>query len=284
MVLRVCQRILHSVHDAEDVFQAVFLVFSRKAGALRRSEAVGCWLHQTAYRLALKARTQLARQRKRDHHVAKPTAAADPLAELSVREGQAILDEELARLPEKYRAPLVLCCLEGQTRDEAARQLSCSAKLIKSRLEAARERLRDRLIRRGLTLPAALAASLLAEENAPAAVHPLLVRATVQAAQSWPADSASPMVAWLAESALRGTGMVKAKIAVGLLLLTSALAAGWSAFAPSRDRYGDPLPPGALARLGTLRFRTDHTIEQIAFSPDGKLLATATSYPDANTR
>jgi WD40 repeat protein len=235
----------------------------------------------------------------------------DPLAELSVREAQSILDEELARLPEKYRTPLVLCCLEGRTRDEAARQLGWSSKLVKSRLEQGRERLRSRLIRRGLTLPAALVATLLAEEAAPATVPVMLIRAAVQTALPGPSVSAS--VALLAETALGGTFTVKAKIVVvGLLLLTCALAAGMGAFAltkpaaqkaetpavakthqpepattekqsPARtDRYGDPLPPGALARLGTVRFRPGEPIAHIAFSPDGKLLATATQNMEVN--
>jgi len=167
MVLRVCRRILRDGHDAEDVFQATLVVLSRKAASLRRLDSVGCFLHGVAYRLALKARTQLAQQRMRESQSAVEKHSADPLAELSVREAQAIVDEELARLPEKWRAPLVLCCLEGKTRDEAARQLGWSAKLVKSRLEQGRERLRSRLTRRGLTLPAALIATLLSEEAAP---------------------------------------------------------------------------------------------------------------------
>lgn len=167
MVLRVCRRILHNEHDAEDVFQATFLVLSRKAAALHRAESVGCFLHGVACRLALKARTRFAKQRIYESQATIEKHADDPLADLSVREAQAILDEELARLPEKYRAPLVLCCLEGRTRDEAARLLGWSAKLVKSRLEQGRERLRSRLARRGLTLPAALLASLLTEEAAP---------------------------------------------------------------------------------------------------------------------
>lgn len=181
MVLRVCRRVLHEGHDAEDVFQGAFLVLSRKAASLRRRDSVGCFLHDVAYRLALKARTQLARLRMHEKQVAVEKRAEDPLAELSVREAQAILDQELSRLPEKYRAPLVVCCLEGKTRDEAARQLGWSAKLVKSRLEQARERLHQRLTQRGLTLPATLAATLLAEQTALAALPAALVRSAVGA-------------------------------------------------------------------------------------------------------
>jgi RNA polymerase sigma factor (sigma-70 family) len=301
MVLRVCQRVLHDAHDAEDAFQATFLVLSRKAASLRRADSVGCFLHGVAYRLALKARTQRARQRLHESRAAVEKHASDPLAELSVREGQAILDEELAHLPEKYRAPLVLCCLEGRTRDEAARQLGWSAKLVKSRLEQGRTRLHQRLTRRGLTLPAALGATLLADEAASAALPAALVRVAVQAARAWPGNDISAPVALLAEGALRSTGAVKAKVVVGLLLLTSVLAAGVGVVAlppvadapgsPSRkaaepakaeekrpprtDRYGDPLPPGAIARIGTVRFRESDAIFALAYSPDGKTLFTA---------
>jgi RNA polymerase sigma factor (sigma-70 family) len=304
MVLRVCQRILHDTHDAEDAFQDVFLVLSRKAAFLRRADSVGCWLHGVAYRLALKARTQLARQRRHEGQGAVEKLVEDPLAELTVREAQAILDEELARLPEKYRAPLVLCCLEGQTRDEAARQLGWSAKLLKSRLEQGRERLRSRLSRRGLTVSAALVAMLLAEEAAPAALRTAMVRTAVQTARALPTGLSAP-VALLAEGALGGMGTVKAKAVVGLLLLMGVLAVGMGAFAlpqpvakedetplaakapelpkaegqrPARtDRYGDPLPPGAIARIGTVRFREGGALFTLAYSPDGKMLASATT-------
>ncbi len=296
MVLRVCQRILHNAHDAEDVFQATFLVLSRKAASLRRAESLACWLHGIAHRLALKARTQLARQRMHESRAAVEKYADDPLAELSVRKAQAILDEELARLPEKYRAPLLLCCLEGRTRDEAARLLGWSTSVVKSRLEQGRERLRSRLLHRGLTLPAALIATLLAEGATPAAVAALLIRTVVQTVTTSPANGIAPSVALLAESALRGTATVKAKVIVGLLLLTGAFAAGMGTLVPQqsavqpskikgdtpeqprpvenkhvhKDRFGDPLPEGAKARLGTVRLRHQGVIAAAVFTPDGK--------------
>jgi WD40 repeat protein len=219
---------------------------------------------------------------------------------LSVREAQSIVDEELARLPEKYRAPLLLCCLEGRTRDEAARRLGWSAKLVKSRLEQGRDCLRSRLSRRGLTLPAALVATLLAEHAAPAALPAALMRSAVQIATAWPGKGISASVVMLANGAFGGMATVKAKMAVGLLLLAGVLAAGMGAFSPARpaaqqtekpstvnvpepkpekqspprtDRYGDPLPPGALARLGTLRWRHGDQVTAVAFSPDGATLA-----------
>src|SRR5579884_897881 len=304
MVLHVCRRVLRDVHDIEDVFQATFLVLIRKAASLRRVESVGCFLHGVAYRLSLKARTRFARQRRHERQATVKKHSDDPLAELSVREAQAIFDEELSHLPEKFRAPLVLCCLEGQTRDEAARQLGWPAKLVKSRLEQGRERLRYRLSQRGLTLPMTLIATLLAEEAAPAAVPAELTHATVRAAMAWPCNGVSARVALLAEGALGGGATVKAKIVMGLLLLSGVLLAGIGVFAPLQpaeeqavmpseakapqlpesenqepahsDRFGDPLPERAIARLGTIRFRLGSLFYACAFSPDGKILAAAT--------
>src|SRR5215472_13063456 len=158
MVRSLCRRVLRNEQDAEDAFQATFLVLARKAHTLRAPEAVGNWLYGVAYRTALKARTAAAR-RARQEAAAPVRDVAEPLAELTVHEAQTIVDQELARLPDKYRAPLVLCCLEGLTRDEAAQQLGWSAGLLKSRLEKARELLRNRLVRRGMTLTAGLFAA-----------------------------------------------------------------------------------------------------------------------------
>src|SRR5262245_40459336 len=153
MVLNVCRRVLGNAHDAEDAFQATFLVLARKAASLRDRPLVSSWLYGVAQRTARKALT--ARTRRATHErAAVAPASRDPLAALSVREAQRIVDQELARLPGKYQAPLVLCCLEGLARDEAARLLGWPVNLLKSRLEQARQLLRDRLGRHGLTLPA----------------------------------------------------------------------------------------------------------------------------------
>src|SRR5262245_40780865 len=122
MVFRVCQRVLGHAHEAEDAFQATFLVLARKAASLRDQSSVASWLYGVASRVALKARASVrlassAAQRR----VAK--GATSPLEELTLGEVRAALDEELARLPEKFRGPLVLCCLEGRARDEAAQEL-----------------------------------------------------------------------------------------------------------------------------------------------------------------
>jgi RNA polymerase sigma factor (sigma-70 family) len=246
MVLRVCQRVLHDAHAAEDAFQATFLVLSRKAASLRCADTVGCFLHGVAFRVAQNARKQRARRQKHENQNIVENRAGDPLAEVTVREAQAMLDQELARLPEKYRAPLVLCCLEGKTRDEAARQLNWPSKLVKSRLEQGRERLHQRLTRRGLTLPAALGAALLTEEAASAALPAMLIRSVVGAARS--SNGVPASVALLAESALGGTAIGKAKVVVvALMLMTGLLAAGMGAFDPPKPA-GKQAEPPAVAK------------------------------------
>src|SRR5262249_55395709 len=156
MVCNVCLRILHDWHDAEDAFQATFLTLAHMAASPFWQPSVAGWLHLVAHRLALKARrgpTSLPLQPMDD--VAAPST--DPLETVSGRELCALLDNELHGLPERYRSPLGLCCLEGATRDEAARALGWSCGTLKRRLERGRALLRQRLLRRGLQLSTALA-------------------------------------------------------------------------------------------------------------------------------
>src|SRR5262249_12430050 len=145
-------------HDAEDAFQATFLVLARKASSIRKQASVSSWLYGVAYRVAMKAKVQLARMRRQDRQAVARTAT-DPAEDLTWREVQQVLDEELQRLPEKFQAPLLLCYLEGKTRDEAAQQLGWTEGMVKGRLERARELLRSRLARRGVTLSAGLLAT-----------------------------------------------------------------------------------------------------------------------------
>jgi RNA polymerase sigma factor (sigma-70 family) len=194
MVFQVAQRLLHQEHDAEDVFQATFLTLARKAASLRKPGSVACWLHGVAHRLALQTREARLKRLAHESRVVAH-AASDYAEEITLREARGLLDEELRSLSAKYRAPLVLCYLEGATRDEAARQLQVSLATLKRRLERGRELLRLRLNRRGLTVSTALAAVLLTESSAQTAVPASLLSPLVEAAMLLAANK--PLVAGL---------------------------------------------------------------------------------------
>lgn len=181
MVQGVCRRILANAHAAEDVFQAVFLVLVQKSASIRRPELLANWLYGVACRIARKARIRAIRQEARERK-AETMATHEQLLDLEWVELKNVLDEELSRLPEKYRAPLVLCYLQGQTNAEAAAQLGWPSGSISERLAQARETLRKRLNRRGMNLTAALLAVLLTEKAASAGVSAGLVSVTVEGA------------------------------------------------------------------------------------------------------
>src|SRR5262245_55758405 len=181
MVLAVCQRVLGDRHEAEDAFQATFLVLARKAASLRGQLPLGGWLHGVAYRTSLKARTTMARRRARERQAAVPVAAEAPGPE-DREEMLQFLDQELNRLPEKYRVPVVLCELQGRGRKEAAAQLGIPEGTLSSRLAQAKKLLAERLARRGVALTAGGLAAALAEGSCPAAVPSALLNPTVAAA------------------------------------------------------------------------------------------------------
>jgi RNA polymerase sigma factor (sigma-70 family) len=224
LVLGVCRRVLNNEHDAEDAFQATFLVLARRAGSIRKQGSVASWLHGVARRVARKAQSRQAAYRRLEQETARRAAQASAsLDEMTWRELRVVLDEELGRLPEKLRAPLVLCYLEGKTRDEAARQLRLTPRTLKARLEHARDRLRQRLGRRGLTLPAALLTAMMSPSSA-SAIPPGLAALTVQAAIG--NVVVHPGVMTLVLAILRESFMGKLKLAAGTLCLLAALGTG----------------------------------------------------------
>jgi RNA polymerase sigma factor (sigma-70 family) len=297
MVLGVCRRLLRHGQDAEDVFQATFLLLAQKAGSIRKQESVGSWLHGVARRLALRARVRQARFRtcvpRED-----PGRQPDPALEAAWRELRGVLDEEFRRLPPKYCDALVLCYLEGRTHEEAARELGQPLGTVKSLLARGRELLRRRLARRGLTLSAAGFAAVVVTESAPAAVPPALAASVLSAAIGTAAAGAVPAeVAALLQGGARTMSMtrllwVPAALFFGCLLGVGACLLAYQALAaraPTDDpiypqaaepppadpgSFADPLPPGGRLRLGDTRLRHKESVTAVAFAPDGKLLAT----------
>jgi RNA polymerase sigma factor (sigma-70 family) len=270
MVLGVCRRILREPADAEDAFQAAFLVLARKAAAVRGRDSAAGFLYGVARNVARRARDAAVRRALHEGRAPARTPA-EPATELTARALFEALDEELAWLPEKLRTPLVLCYLEGLTRDEAARRTGCPLGTLKDRLERGKKVLRAALARRGVSVPAALEAA---------------------AVKSALAGTALPAAAALARAALRPPLTVKLKLASAVLVIAGAAGLGlWSlrpgggepppaapaeAPQPRADLYGDPLPEGAVARLGSLRLR--HAgLSSYCFSADGKTVVSAGS-------
>jgi RNA polymerase sigma factor (sigma-70 family) len=292
MVLNVCRRILHDAHAAEDVFQATFLVLADRAGAIQRPTSLAGFLHGVAYRLAVRAR----RRSMQSLPAAVCDKAALPPEGLAWKEMLGILDHELGQLSDRYRAPLVLCYLEGRTQDEAARQLGWSLNTLRRRLMQGRRLLEARLRGRGVTLPAALAGVLAAG----AVAVPGSLRATTLAAISTQAVGGLTAGASVLSSARKGISLFLSPSGkkVGALVALAALGAAvcfgycWAphsdqapaastptlAGAEQGDPMDDPLPAQGAVRLGTARYRHGSRIESIAVSADGRLAAVASGW------
>jgi RNA polymerase sigma factor (sigma-70 family) len=236
MVLGVCRRVLQDLHDAEEAFQATFLILARKARTVGRTGTVGGWLHRVATRVSLAARKARARRTERERPLTDQAAdGSDSVAALESQELGRVVDEEVSRLPERFREAVVLCYFEGRTVDEAAARLGCPRGTVASRLARARARLEVRLTRRGLALSSgALAAGLSAGGSAVAAAGEL-VRRTGQVAASGGAAISTRIVA-LSEEVIRAMVMRKvltgaAVLVVSVMMLGGGLVIGlnWNA-------------------------------------------------------
>jgi RNA polymerase sigma factor (sigma-70 family) len=228
LVLGVCRRVLGDSHAAEDAFQATFLVLARRAPAVNRPDALAGWLCGVARRVALKARGARPRSQGLADAPEPPDPRPDPLAELTARDLLVALEQEVQRLPQGCRLAVTLVCLEGLSQEEAARRLGWTAGSVKGRLERGRKRLHARLTRRGLSLPAALAAVEASRRAAAAGVPARLAQGTGQAALAGAAgkSAAAPGAAALAEGTLRDMALTKLKIVAALLGLAAVAAIG----------------------------------------------------------
>ena len=231
MVWGVCRRILRDHHDAEDAFQATFLVLARKAASIKIREKLGNWLFGVAHQTAMKARSARARRRGREGQVPEmpePVVIHDDFRDAAAE----TIDQELSRLPEKYRIPIVLCELEGITLKEAATQLGWPIGTVSSRLSRARLMLAKRLARRGFSLSVGSLAVLLEEDSASASMPARLIGPTAEAASRLAAGNAitagavSAGVAALTEEVLKAMLLSKIKIAVSALVAGVAVVAG----------------------------------------------------------
>lgn len=282
MVLRVCQAVLRDSHDAQDAFQATFLVLVKKARGLWVRESLGPWLHQVAHRIASCARLATARRRRHEKQAASSPADlatasnADDLAE--------VLHNEVSRLPDRYRSAVVLCLLEGLTPEQAARNLGCPAGTVHSRLARGREQLRNRLTRRGLA-PSIIGARLPVPAEPAAAPPAWLVKTTWQSAIRVMAGDTldgmvSASVATLAKEALRMNMMTKLSAVAAAMLVIGMAVTGATTLGQQGLGQEKPSPPQnqQSGKPPTLKVEkrisgcTDQALT-LAISPNGETLA-----------
>jgi RNA polymerase sigma factor (sigma-70 family) len=291
MVLGVCRRVLRDADAADDAFQATFLVLVHRARSLRKPELLGPWLYGVAYRTSLKARSQALRRWSLERQVALP-AAAPAVDQVGWAELRSLLDEEITRLPEKYRRPFVLCYLEERTNEETARLLGCPVGTVFSRLAWARQRLRSRLAGRGLALSATALTTLLVERPTSAAVPAPLLGSTLRAAALLAAGkpttaAIAPQVAAITKEVIRAMWMHRLKPILALLLAVALIGPGAMLLMHGADagKAGDsghesagPAPAVAAdtrrreARLERT-LKVDSPVHALAISPDGRLVA-----------
>lgn len=251
MVYRVCWRALRQAQDAEDAFQATFLVLARKLSTIRKLDSLASWLHGVAYRVALKAKSQAATRRRHEQQTA--VSVTSPPDDMTWGELRTLLDAELALLPDKWRLPLILIYLEGRTQDEAAEHLSWSKTTFRRRLDEARAALGRRLARTGVVAPAAFAAFLLSDCVASAILPAPLISSTVDAvssgasAQCMVPGTLTARVVALADGVGKTATGARLKMTLAVLLaVTLGTGVGSGALGPrSSERTGEFNPPSA---------------------------------------
>jgi RNA polymerase sigma factor (sigma-70 family) len=276
LVMGVGRRMLHDIQDAEDVFQATFLVLVRKARSIGKPECLAQWLYGVAYRTALRARSDAAERRFHECRAAESTDLERD-EEFLGRDLRRILDEEIQWLSRSYRDAVVLCYFGGKTKEEAARILGLPVGTVSSRLARARGKLRARLTRRGVAFSGGLLAALLAPQMVEASVSGLLARATTQAAlamaagQSLAGGLVSTKIASLTEGIVRTMFLFKVKIAAvavaaALVVGVGAGAVGYRT-ASAQDQKADPSMEGRLreeiAQLKKELNRAEQEIERL---------------------
>ncbi len=240
-VWRLCRRLVRDEQDAHDAFQAAFLALARSAAAVGQRGSVGGWLYRVAYRAALASRTRATRRNTRERPLGDMDLndpAPTPHARAVAEELRQALAEEVARLPERYRLPLVLCGFAGLSNPEAARELGCPLGTLESRLARGRQRLRARLARRGFSV-GAVAASLAAPHTSYAASVPALLAAAARAE----GHAVSARVAALAGHALRIPLMTKLTMSSLVAVVCTGLVA-WAALAVPGGGPAASLVPG----------------------------------------
>jgi RNA polymerase sigma factor (sigma-70 family) len=287
MVLGVCRRVLHNMQDAEDAFQATFLVLVRKAASIKPPDMVGNWLHGVAYRTALKARSTAAKRRAREM---RPRERHDPGPDDAIwRELVPILDRELHRLPDKYRLPIVLCDLEGKSCREAARRLDWPLGTLTTRLVRGRKLLARKLSRHGTTLSAGALASLVTQNTASACVPVALASSTVKAASAATSALAgasgliSPAIARLTEGMVHVMFVNKLKAVFGVVLVLAMGGMGarylaqslQAADAPTNQTPATPKAVTGPIPVAPALEHNDHDLEELLYEmlrKDGRII------------
>jgi RNA polymerase sigma factor (sigma-70 family) len=293
MVLAVCRGVLRDPADAEDAFQATFLVLARKAGSAWAEGQLGGWLHKVAYRIAVRARADAARRQGHEKRAAEGVAVEYTHQELN-DDLRPALHDELARLPAKLRLPIVLCYLEGLNHAQAARQLQCGEATLRRRLAEARERLRARLTTRGFA-PADSALGLALASEAGATIPPVCLEATIRAVMSMAAGEAMTTVVgarvvnltqgrlemittgWKATVALAISAAAVACLAAG-----SGASGGKNAVTTPQERKSSVTAPAAQRATAQInqapKSARKHAIKGLVVAPDGKPVSSATVY------